>query len=134
MDLVSQTLHVKIIARSCLGEIFRLDASLTLKLDSAAVTGAGGGGVSGLEPSGSWRCSCDALLVASMIVWRDLNPAVAGEGNSSPRDEGAGGCERTPARRRRSRGSIRAAAMASAQEKGENGSSGCFVNVRVCFF
>ena len=86
MDLVSQTLHVKIIARSCLGEIFRLDASLTLKLDSAAVgtAGAGGGGASGLESSGSWRHSRDMLLVDSMIVWKDLNPAVAGEGIRSP--------------------------------------------------
>lgn len=92
MDLVSQTLHVKIIARSCLGEIFRLDASLTLKLDSAAAgTEAGGGGASGLEPSRSWRRSFGAVLLASMIVWRDLNPAVAGEGNNSPREEGAGG-------------------------------------------
>jgi hypothetical protein len=56
MDLVSQTLHVKIIARSCLGEIFRLEASLTLKLDSAAAgtEGGGGGGASGLELSWSW--------------------------------------------------------------------------------
>lgn len=82
MDLVSHTLQVKIMARSCLGEIFKLEASLTLKLDSAA--GAEAGGVAVLESSRSCRGSLVALLVASMIVWRDLNPAVAGEGNTNP--------------------------------------------------
>jgi hypothetical protein len=84
MDLVSQSLHVKIIARSCLGEIFKLEASLTLKLDCAAGTEDGGGGAKVLEPSGSWRRPCDMVLVDSMIVWRDLNPVVAGDGKNSP--------------------------------------------------
>lgn len=69
-------------ARSCLGEIFKFEVSLTLKLDSAEGTEAGG--VSVLEPSRSWESSSDALLLAPMIVWRDLMLAVAGERNKNP--------------------------------------------------
>uniref|UniRef100_A0A0A9DDB1 Uncharacterized protein n=1 Tax=Arundo donax TaxID=35708 RepID=A0A0A9DDB1_ARUDO len=82
IDLVSQTLHVKTMARSCLGEIFKLEVSLTWKLDSEIVTEAGG--VSVLESSWSLERSSEALLPTSVIVWRDLSPAIAGEGNANP--------------------------------------------------
>lgn len=71
-------------ARSCLGEIFRLEVSLTLKL--ASVAGAGAGGVSTLEPSCSWSKEflLDALLLASVSVRRDLSPADVVGGNENP--------------------------------------------------
>ena len=84
IDLVSQTLHVKTMARSCLGEIFRLEVSLTLKLGSGA--GAEAGGVSVLELSCSWSKGLlsDALVLASVTVRRDLSPADVVGGNENP--------------------------------------------------
>ena len=71
-------------ARSCLGEIFRLEVSLTLKLGSGA--GAEAGGVSVLELSCSWSKGLlsDALVLASVTVRRDLSPADVVGGNENP--------------------------------------------------
>ena len=69
-------------ARSCLGEIYKFDVSLTLKPESDE--GIVAGTVSVLESSMSWLRSSEALLLASMIVCRDLMPAVTGAGNKNP--------------------------------------------------
>jgi len=80
IDLVFHTLHVKITARSCLGEIFRLEVSLTLKLDSDVRTEASAGVV--LESCWSWVSV--AILLTPVTVKRDLSPRVAGGGNENP--------------------------------------------------